>query len=517
MSRPGAFRLTDLSSAIRATLSRLEVLALFPALALAGVWFGNQDLLTVSAFLLPALLAVQAIGGGRGAGLRDRVGPLDGLTGLPGRKGLLAMLDRAAEAAPQRTSACILLQIDDMDGVSERWGTEGTEEILRRSAERLRSSMRDADMVARLGDALFGVVLHPVRSARLDALTSIVDRLQADLAEPVAIGGSSAHVTASVGFATLADAEGGSARLVLEAAESALGEARRNGPGSVRAYSADIARVRRRRTDLALEVEGAFAEGQIRAWFQPQVSTDTGTITGFEALARWHHPEAGVLAPGEFLTAIDDAGLMSRLGETMMFHALTALQSWDKAGLAVPSVAVNFSAEELRDPSLADRVKWEVDRFDLRPGRLTVEILETVAARSDDDVIVRNIQLLGSHGFNLDLDDFGTGQASIANIRRFHVNRIKIDRSFVSGVDTDPAQQSMVSAILSLADHLGVDTLAEGVETVGEHAMLAQLGCSHVQGFVLARPMQFEDTIAWMRGHNQKLVRAPGIGGRQVG
>jgi EAL domain-containing protein (putative c-di-GMP-specific phosphodiesterase class I) len=345
MPRLGLLRISDLINGIRAGLSRMEILALYPILALAAVWFGNWDLLLVTAFLLPTLLALQAFG----------------------------------QAEPRRKD--------------------------------------------------------PFRQ-------QIVDR--------------------PTGFPT-------------------------------------------RHTVLACEVEAALTNGEIKAWYQPQICTDTGLISGFEALARWHHPEDGILAPAEFLGAVAEAGQMSRLGKVMLYNALSALKSWDRARLNIATVAVNFSTEELRDPLLADWIKWEVDRFDLRPNRLTVEILETVTAQSEDDIILRNIELLSRHGVNLDLDDFGTGQASIANIRRFHVSRIKMDRSFVTKLDEDPTQYAMVSAILSLAEHLGLDTLAEGVETAGEHSTLAQLGCGYVQGFGIARPMPFEDTIAWAHAYNQKL------------
>ena len=142
----------------------------------------------------------------------------------------------------------------------------------------------------------------------------------------------------------------------------------------------------------------------------------------------------------------------------------------------------------------------DLDRFDLTPERLTVEVLETVIADMGDDIITRNIAGLATLGCAIDLDDFGTGHASIANIRRFAVGRIKIDRSFIMKVDTDPEQQRMVSAILTMAEQLGLETLGEGVETVGEHAMLAQLGCGHIQGYGLARPMPFEDTLDWKIG-----------------
>ena len=190
---------------------------------------------------------------------------------------------------------------------------------------------------------------------------------------------------------------------------------------------------------------------------------------------------------------------------------------WDNAGVDVPQVGVNFAGPELNNPKLVDKVKWELDRFELEPQRLAVEILETVMAGAPDDTITRNIKALGDLGCRIDLDDFGTGHASIASIRRFAVSRIKIDRSFVIKADRDPEQQRIISAILTMAERLNVETLAEGVETVGEHALLAQLGCNHVQGFGLARPMPFEETADWIQAHNAKLGTTPTIFGSKFG
>jgi len=232
-------------------------------------------------------------------------------------------------------------------------------------------------------------------------------------------------------------------------------------------------------------------------------------------LARWHHPDRGVIAPGLFLPAIAQVGLLERLGEVMLFQALMALQTWDEAGYDVPSIGVNFSQDELGNPKLVDKIKWELDRFEIDPKRLSVEILETVVTQSDDDIVTRNIAALANLGCGIDLDDFGTGHASISSIRRFAVSRIKIDRSFVMQVDRDEGQQKMVSAILSMADRLGLETLAEGVETLGEHAMLAQLGCDHIQGFGLARPMPFEKTGGWIEDHIKKVGPQVQIGLRR--
>ena len=517
MPRLGLLRISDLIDGIRAGLSRMEILALYPILALAAVWFGNWDLLLVTAFLLPTLLALQAFGRAehrpKSPLLQQSV---DGPTGFPRRPALTAMIDRAVTSAPGNATVAIAIGIDKSRPVAERWNRQLGDEILSCAATRLREALGKGGMIARIGETEFGIVLHPSHSAQVDRVLPLIHRLRNVLQKPISVGGSTVHVSASFGHCTLDMSPARTGDSVLSAAEIALGDARRHGASAIRGFCPELGQERKRQANLVDQVEAAVNNGEIKAWYQPQICTDTGLISGFEALARWHHPEDGVLAPGEFLGAVAEAGQMSRLGKVMLYNALSALKSWDRARLDIATVAVNFSTEELRDPLFADWIKWEVDRFDLRPNRLTVEILETVAAQSEDDIIIRNIELLSRHGVNLDLDDFGTGQASIANIRRFHVNRIKMDRSFVTKLDEDPTQYAMVSAILSLAEHLGLDTLAEGVETAGEHSTLAQLGCGYVQGFGIARPMPFEDTIAWVHAYNQKLG-APTCIRRQAG
>jgi EAL domain-containing protein (putative c-di-GMP-specific phosphodiesterase class I) len=266
------------------------------------------------------------------------------------------------------------------------------------------------------------------------------------------------------------------------------------------------------KSTFADDAAAALNAGQILPWFQPQISTDTGRITGFEALARWQHPDRGLISPAEFLPLLEQTGQLERLGEVMLYHTLIALRDWDAAGLNVPRAAINITMDELHNPKLIDRIRWELDRFDLTPARLAIEVLENVVAAAPEDIVARNINGLARLGCAIDLDDFGTGHASISSIRRFAVGRIKIDRSFVLKVDRDPEQQRMVNAILTMADRLGLDTLAEGVETLGEHAMLAQLGCGHVQGFGIARPMPFDQTIDWIRTHEAKMQEAPLIG-----
>ncbi len=494
---------------LAAWLRRPELLVFLPAITLAGFWFGGEQVLVALAIGVPFI--VTFAGAFR---LLPHAAPTDMLSGMIQRPQFLSMIDTilAREEDTGQTTACLVVLFDDADRMLDRHGRAARVEILTRNADRMMGAMRGGDVVARLEGGGFAVALAPVRRIDLEGLVQIAARLQEAVQVPTSLDATRVYLTASVGFCLAARAPERTGTALLDAARLAAEDALRNGPGAIRAFQPDMTRKRADREAFRAELENALDTGQILPWFQPQISTDTGAITGFEALARWQHPERGLVAPAEFLPLIEEAGLTERLGEVILYHALGALVRWDKAGFSVPAIGVNFSGVELRNPKLAEKLKWELDRFNLSPDRLSVEILETVVADADNDVVVTNIAALSRLGCRIDLDDFGTGQAAIANIRRFAVGRIKIDRSFVLRVDQDREQQQMVSAILSMAERLGLDTLAEGVETPAQHAVLSQLGCGHVQGFGIARPMPFDDAMEWIRHRHARATRSPRIG-----
>ncbi|MDZ4095943.1 MAG: bifunctional diguanylate cyclase/phosphodiesterase [Paracoccaceae bacterium] len=498
---------------LAAQLRRPELMVFLPAVTLAAFWLGGEQVLILVALGMPLAFAVA--GAFRFADTAPPPLP-DGLTGLALRPQIISALEAVLRdsAISGKTTGCLVVQFDDADILLDRHGRAAQTEVLARSAERICSALREGDTVARLEGGGFAVALAAQRRVDLESMVQLSARLQAAIAPPISIDATRLYVTCSIGFCLAVRAPTSNGRALLDAAQVAADDARRNGPGAIRAYADDMARKHADRDALRETLEIALDEGQIRPHFQPQISTDTGAISGFEALARWHHPERGMLPPADFLPAIEDAGLSERLGEVMLYQSLAALVRWDKAGLKVPTVGVNFSTAELRNPRLVEKLKWELDRFDLTPDRLSVEILETVVAETENDVVVHNIAALAKLGCGIDLDDFGTGHASITNIRRFAVRRIKIDRSFVTHVDEDREQQKMISAVLSLADRLGLETLAEGVETSAEHAMLAQLGCRHVQGFGIGLPMAFEDASIWITQHRAKQSAPLKIGHR---
>ncbi len=498
----------------RRALRRPEIMAFLPAVTLAAFWFGGEDMLVFTALGLPLLFALAGAFRFEQA-VPDFPDAAGGLVSPQQMERHLGLILQNSERSGD-TTGIIMVALDDLAGLDAQFGTGAVTEVHERVADRLASALRGPDLIARLRPGCFAILLTPMRRIDLEAMVQVAARLQAAVAPPISLDATRIYVTASVGFCLAARAPQNTARALMDAGLAAATDALRCGPGAIRAYSPDIAARQKQTDDLRGSLEAAFDEGQIKPFFQPQISTDTGALTGLEALARWHHPERGLLPPADFLAAVADAGLSTRLCDTMLAGAMGALRKWDQAGIRIPRVGVNFSAAELRDPRLVDRIRWELDRFDLRPDRLCVEILETVVADSATDLIVRNLSALAKLGCQLDLDDFGTGQAAIGSIRRFGVSRLKIDRSFITHVNDDREQQRTVAAILSLAEQLGLDTIAEGVETPEEHAMLAQLGCKHVQGYAIARPMPFDDVAAWITRHRAGLRPLPRIGSRAL-
>jgi len=502
-----------LRSTLRSGMSGPPILAFFPALVLVGFWVGGEQMLIMIALGFPLCLAF--------AGVLGNPHPPHLFESEDGtdRRGFEGALDTAARIADQssRKTGCILLKVDDYPSTCARLGVDATDAMMTHMVDRMRATVRSRDLVSRMGDDLFGVSIAPVRQLDLGNALHLASRLQNAIEEPFSLNSTTIQASVSVGFALSTNLPRKTGSALMDAAEMALSEARRHGPSAMRAYSQDM-QTPYVQTDNAhaKEVCEALESGQIHPWFQPQISTDTGHVTGFEALARWSHPKHGLIPPSGFLPALEQSSRMEKLGKVILHGAFCALKAWDHAGVNVPTVGVNFSPEELRNPRLVERIEWELDRFELNPNRLNIEILETVVATSPDDTVVRNIGALSKLGCQIDLDDFGTGHASISSIRRFDVQRLKIDRSFVMKVDREPEQQRMVSAILLMAERLELDTLAEGVETAGEHAMLAQLGCGHVQGFGIGRPMAFDKTGEWVAAHLARLKDPPKIG-RQTG
>ena len=236
---------------------------------------------------------------------------------------------------------------------------------------------------------------------------------------------------------------------------------------------------------------------QVEVRFQPQLCCHTGAVTGFEATARLRHPLRGLLNPADARPALTPSDRLALTG-AVLAQALGPLRHWDRAGHDVGTVSLDLAQAELCQPRLAETLLWELDRQEVAPARLVIALQQTGGTMQDAGPVAANLHRLTEAGCRLDLDGFGTGHASLDAIRRLRVRRVKVDRSFLLGCNHDPGQQRMILAILALADHLGLDTLACGADTGPEHAFAAQIGCSHVQGLAIAPPLPLERTDAFL-------------------
>ena len=494
-----------LRKALHWLVSGYRPFAFLPLIILSGYWIGGEETMIGIAAIVPASFIVIAQ-------MLDRrfleIDGVDGATGL----GLVRNAENWLETRLLNTPstmpnvALMAISIDDLDRLEDRVGMPMHETILSELADRLRELIRKDDMIGRGSRTDFLICLSDIRPPETENLLHLAHRLQATLDAPFNHGSVRVYCTITVGIARARQLKSPSPLRLIRAAERAFNAAQKAGPGGIRVFKSDYGQLPRSDRNLDNQISLALENGEIVGWYQPQISADTGAITGFEALARWEHPERGLISPATFLSLIERSGLSQRLAEVILTHALSAVRTWDKAELNIPTVAVNFSCEELRNPRLSEYFNWEFDRYGIPPSRLGVEVLENVIAESHDDIIAKNLRALADMGCRIDLDDFGTGYTSILNIRRFSVSRIKIDRRLVSRIDIDQDQRDLVAALLAMSERLNIETLGEGVETPAEHTILAQLGCDHIQGYCVARPMPLGDTLTWIRDHHARLT-----------
>lgn len=487
-----AIRLGTLLPPLRRSLLLITV----PVLTLGAIWLGNAWLIAALALVQAGLLLLEHKLGS--AAPQESMRPAH--APLSSRETVEKQLSEAPLAGDGRglRGAALVARLDDAEQLRQRHGLRYVEALHHALGLRLGAALREHDIFCALEDDGYGIALSPQRFMELSAVLAVAQRVQSHLGQSFSFEGVTHWPSVSIGFCLSERAAGLAGLSLLEAAEQAAERALRNGPVGLYSFSAVDFPSRISGDELAA-MRRALENGEIHAHFQPQIQAANGHISGMEALARWNHPLRGLLGPAEFLPTIEAAGLSAKLASCILRDALRLLKQLDAQGLAVPTVSLNLSAPELRNPHLADEIAWELDHHDLKPERLVIEILETVVADSDDDVMVRNIARLAGMGCGVDLDDFGTGHASITNIRRFAVGRLKVDRSFVTHLHEDRDRQRMVSAILSMANELELGTLAEGVETPEEQTKLIELGCQHLQGFGIARPMPADALEHWLR------------------
>ncbi len=430
------------------------------------------------------------------AGLRDSEARLqhyayhDALTALPNRALLIDRLEQALARGRREDHpvALLYLDLDRFKVINDTLGHPVGDELLRGVGTRLRGLLREGDTVARLGGDEFVVLLPRIHTER-DA-AQVAAKAIAEIATPFEALGHELHVSASVGV-SLFPRDGGDPETLLKYADTAVSEAKARGRNQYQFFDHGMDANAHERLCIESCLFRAIERGQLLLHYQPQIDLRSGALCGIEALIRWHHPEYGMVAPGQFIPIAEETGLIGPIGEWVLRTACREVEGQAARGLAHVRVAVNVSMRQLRQPDLAATVQAILVETGLDPGRLELEITES-SIMADPDRAIAVLRALHEMGVVLTVDDFGTGYSSLAYLKRFPLHRLKIDRSFVHDIPHDGDDVAIVQAILALARHLKLKVVAEGVESVEQRDFLGDHGCDEAQGFLFGRPQALE-------------------------
>ncbi|WP_338245548.1 EAL domain-containing protein [Aurantiacibacter hainanensis] len=433
-----------------------------------------------------------------------RLAAYDSLTGLANRHQMTQALEKvlSAKQKSHRHCAVFMMDLDRFKQVNDTMGHPAGDKLLKEVAQRLERVIGKEGQVGRLGGDEFLVIL-PNRVLR-EPLGELAKSIIHSLSQPYAIDGKRVTIGASVGIALSPD-DGLTTEEMLRTADLALYAAKGAGRGCFHFYSEDLHAQAEARSQLEEDLRDAISNGQLELYYQPAVSTATEKITGFEALMRWQHPVKGWISPEDFIAAGEDTGLIQQMGEWALRQACDDLAKWPRE----VSVAVNVSPLQFANPQLPKIVASALASSGVNPSRLELEITESVFL-SDDYGTDAMFTALKKLGVRLALDDFGTGYSSLGYLKRAPLDKIKIDQSFVRGATVEGSHNgAIIASITSLAEALGMDTTAEGVETQDELEMVRMHGCSHVQGFIYEKPMSGEAALQRMQYGLAAVARGP--------
>ncbi|OWV86159.1 diguanylate cyclase [Rhizobium sp. N122] len=415
----------------------------------------------------------------------EHVADHDYLTGLPNRR----LLDkRLAELPADRnitTLAVLHLDLDQFKQINDSHGHAAGDAVLRAAALRITAAIPANGMVARVGGDEFVIVL--VNFSDLTELKLITDDLQRRLRKKIRFGQEMLQSGASIGVSWSGDRR---ARNLFAESDLALYQAKKLGRNRVEFFTRQLQEDLRAKRRLAEELKLGLERGEIVPYYQVQLDARTREVIGFEALARWKHPEKGVLAPGVFLKIADEHGLAAEIDAAILKNVLEDRLFWLLQGLAVPRIAVNISASRLADPTLLGKLR----KLDIPPGVIVFELVETIFLDDSDEKLLDHIGDIKQMGIDIEIDDFGSGHASLIGLVKLRPKRLKIDRQLIADVVTSAEQRHVVGSIVEIAKALDVEVIAEGIETEAHAVVLAQLGCDGLQGYAFGYPAPAAET-----------------------
>jgi diguanylate cyclase (GGDEF)-like protein len=425
----------------------------------------------------------------------------DALTGLPNHN---LMHDRLTQATAhvRRTGgllAVLYLDLDRFKVINDCFGHPVGDAVIRAVGDRLKALVRDGDTVARQRGDEFLVLLTDLQ--RLPDVYVVAQKALDAFAKPVSLQGREVHVAASIGISVYPqDAQ--TADALIENADAAMFRAKKLGGNTCQFFTREMSDETKRRVDLETQLRRAIAGDQLHLAYQPKVEVASGQIIGCEALLRWTHPELGAIPPAQFIPIAEESGQIVSIGDWVLRTAAAQNKSWLDAGLPPIVVSVNISARQFQQQDVAAWVLGALRDTGLAPESLELELTESLIAQ-DVDQAIHAINQLKSAGVKLSIDDFGTGYSNLGNLKRFRVDTLKIDQSFVRDILTDADDASIALAVISLAHSLRMRVLAEGVETVEQYEFLRLNGCDEIQGYYFSKPVPAGELGAMLKAHKQ--------------
>lgn len=426
----------------------------------------------------------------------------DSLTELPNRALLNDRLEMAINTARRRREkvGLLFIDLDRFKNINDSLGHAAGDQILRQTAARLTGAVRNDDTVARLGGDEFVVLLPRVRDER--SLAEVAIKLREEVLKPYVIEDMPLHISPSIGIAVYPD-DGDTPSALIKNADAAMYLAKEKGRNNYQFYTPILNARTLDRLKLEYDLRQALEQGQFELHYQPQIDVRSRHVYGAEALIRWRHPERGLVPPNQFIPIAEETGLIIPLGGWVIAEAARQARSWQEAGLGQLLVSVNISALQFHQAGFVGTVQSLLAQAGTGPASLELELTETMLM-GDMEASIAVLQSFRDLGYRIAIDDFGTGFSCLNYLRRLPVNVLKIDQSFVRDMQTDSASRAIVTSIIKLGHSLGMETIAEGVETAEESAILAGQGCYQMQGYHFSKPLPAEQFHDFLRNWDEE-------------
>jgi diguanylate cyclase (GGDEF)-like protein len=430
-----------------------------------------------------------------------RLAHFDQLTSLPNRTLLRERVDHAIARAMRGGSgvATLILDMDRFKEINDMLGHEIGDKLLVEAARRIRASVRDQDTVARLGGDEFAVVLEGVSEAK--EVLPVIERIIASLGEVTQIGGRELNSSISIGIAMYPE-NGNNLSELLRAADLAMYQAKSSGRGRYQFFADAMQEEAQSRHALEWALRRAVERNEFELVYQPQLCLRTGTVIGVEALLRWMSPTRGLLAPYHFIAGLEEFGLINQVGEWVLQTACEQIRRWQAKRFAPMRIAVNVSAQQFEDPMLIDKIRSALKETRLPPELLELELTES-CLMSDPAQASALLREIRDVGVRIAIDDFGTGYSSLTYLNEFPLSALKIDKNFVQSVESNDRGGPISKMIIGLGQNLGLEVIAEGVETEAQLEYMREHGCDVAQGYLYARPESPEDLTPWLQANQR--------------